>query len=140
MAIQLRTSTGSLTKVTVRLRRRAGKVVDTVRLARVSTPKRRAVLRVNGKMPGAGRYMVLAARGGRTRASTASGSAERHGAPRVLGARGKADAKGGAWAFASGRSPVFRGLSDVIRPQTTQPLRRVAPAAPPASPATPASP
>jgi hypothetical protein len=65
VAIQLWTTTGSLTKLTVRLRHRAG-VPDTVRLARVSTHKRRVVLRVKGKMPKPGRYTVLVARGGTT--------------------------------------------------------------------------
>jgi hypothetical protein len=65
VAIQLWTTTGSLAKVTVRLRR-GGKVVDTVHVARVGTRKRRVVLRVKGKMPKPGRYTVLAARGGKT--------------------------------------------------------------------------
>jgi hypothetical protein len=65
VAIQLWTTTGSLTKMTVRLRR-GGKVVDTVHLARLGTRKRRVVLRVKGKMPKAGRYTVLAAHAGKT--------------------------------------------------------------------------
>jgi hypothetical protein len=65
VAIQLWTTTGTLTKLTVRLRHR-GNVVDTVRVARVGTRKRRVVLRVKGKMPKPGRYTVLAARAGRT--------------------------------------------------------------------------
>jgi Secretory lipase len=65
VAVALWTTTGALSKVTVRLRR-AGKVVDTVRLARVGTHKRRVILRVRGKMPKPGRYTVLAARHGKT--------------------------------------------------------------------------
>jgi hypothetical protein len=65
VAIQLWTTTGALTKVTVRLRRGRA-TVDTVRLARVGTRKRRVVLRVKGTMPQAGRYAVLVARGGKT--------------------------------------------------------------------------
>jgi hypothetical protein len=65
VAIQLWTTTGSLTKVTVRLRRRA-KAVDAVRLARVSTHRRRVVLRVKGKLPKPGRYTVVVTRGGKT--------------------------------------------------------------------------
>jgi hypothetical protein len=65
VAIRLWTASGSLSKVTVRLRR-SGKVVDTVRLARVGTRKRQVVLRVKGRMPKPGRYTVLAARAGRT--------------------------------------------------------------------------
>lgn len=61
VVIQLWTSTGKLTKLTVRLRRGA-KVVDTVRLARVGTHKRRVVLRVKHKMPKRGRYTVTVAR------------------------------------------------------------------------------
>ncbi|HTU95937.1 MAG TPA: lipase family protein [Solirubrobacteraceae bacterium] len=65
VAVSLWTTTGSLTKVTVRLRR-AGRTVDTVHLARVRTRKRRVILRVKGKMPRAGRYTVTAARRGKT--------------------------------------------------------------------------
>jgi len=65
VAIQLWTTTGALTRVTVRLRRGRA-TVDTARLARVGTGKRRVVLRVKGKMPKPGRYAVLVARGGKT--------------------------------------------------------------------------
>jgi hypothetical protein len=65
VAIQVWTSTAALTKVTVRLRRGRA-TVDTVRLARVGTGKRRVVLRVKGKMPRRGRYTVLAAHAGKT--------------------------------------------------------------------------
>ena len=54
VAIQLWTTTGSLTKVTVRLRH-AARTLDTVHLARVTSHKRRVVLRVKGKMPKRGR-------------------------------------------------------------------------------------
>ena len=65
MAIQLWTTTGALTRLTVRLRRGRA-TVDTVRLARVGTERRRVVLRVKGKMPKPGRYALLVARGGKT--------------------------------------------------------------------------
>jgi hypothetical protein len=65
VAISLWTTTGALTKVTVRLRR-SGKVLDTVRLARVTTHKRRIIMRVKGQMPKPGRYRVAAARRGKT--------------------------------------------------------------------------
>ncbi len=65
VAIQRWTTTGSLTKLTVRLRRGA-KAVDTVRVARVSIHKWRVVLRVKGQLPKPGRYAVVVARGGHT--------------------------------------------------------------------------
>jgi Secretory lipase len=65
VAIQLWTTTGSLTKLTVRLRR-GGKIADTVRVARVTTRKRRVVLRIRHAMPKPGRYTVLVASGGKT--------------------------------------------------------------------------
>ncbi|HEY6522893.1 MAG TPA: lipase family protein, partial [Solirubrobacteraceae bacterium] len=65
VAIQLWTTTGALTKLTVRLRRGRA-TVDTVPLARVGTGRRRVVLRVKGKMPKPGRYALLVARGGKT--------------------------------------------------------------------------
>jgi Secretory lipase len=65
VAIQLWTSKGTLTKLTVRLRRGA-KVLDTVKLARVTTHKRKVVLRVKGKMPKSGRYTLVVARGKKT--------------------------------------------------------------------------
>jgi hypothetical protein len=51
--------------VTLRLRR-GRTTLDTVRLARVGTHRRRVILRVKGKMPKPGRYAVLAARTGKT--------------------------------------------------------------------------
>jgi hypothetical protein len=65
VAVTLWTSTGTLTDVTVRLRR-GHKLVDTVRLARVTSHKRRIVLRVKGKMPRPGRYAIVVARRGKT--------------------------------------------------------------------------
>jgi hypothetical protein len=65
MAVALWTTTGALSKVTVRLRR-AGKVVEAVRLARVGTHHRRVILRVKGTTPKPGRYTVLAAHHGKT--------------------------------------------------------------------------
>jgi hypothetical protein len=65
VAIQLWTKGGTLTKVTVRLRR-AGRTRDTVRLARVTGHKRRVVLRVKHRMPPPGRYTVVVARAGKT--------------------------------------------------------------------------
>jgi hypothetical protein len=65
VAVQLWTSTGTLTKLTVRLRRGA-KVVDSVRVGRVGTRKRQVVLRVKGKMPTPGRYALVVARGKKT--------------------------------------------------------------------------
>jgi hypothetical protein len=65
VAIQLWTTTGTLTRLTVGLRR-GGKMADTVRVAHVSTPKRRVVLRVKGRMPKPGRYTVVVARAGKT--------------------------------------------------------------------------
>jgi hypothetical protein len=70
VAIQLWTTTGTLTRLTVRLRR-DGKLADTVRLARVSTHERRVVLRVKGKMPKPGHYTVVVARAGKTLAQHA---------------------------------------------------------------------
>ena len=70
VAVALWTTTGALSKVTVRLRR-AGKVVDAVRLTRVGTHHRRVILRVKSKMPRPGRYTVLAARRGKTLAKHA---------------------------------------------------------------------
>ena len=65
VAIQLWTTTGTLTRLTVGLRR-GGKLADTVRVARVGTHKRRVVLRVKGKMPKPGRYTVVVVGGGKT--------------------------------------------------------------------------
>ncbi len=70
VAVALWTPTGALSRVTVRLRR-AGKVLDAVRLTRVGTHQRRVILRVKGKMPRPGRYTVLAARRGKTLAKHA---------------------------------------------------------------------
>ncbi len=62
VALQLWTSRGVLTRLTVRLRRGA-KVLDTVRVARVSTHERRVVLRVKRRMPKPGRYAIVVVRG-----------------------------------------------------------------------------
>lgn len=65
LAISLWATTGTLTRLTVRLRR-AGKVMDAVQVARVGTHRHRVILRVQGRMPRPGRYTVLATRRGRT--------------------------------------------------------------------------
>lgn len=65
VAVQLWTSTGTLTRLTIRLRRGA-KVLDRVRVARVTPHKRQVVLRVKGKMPTPGRYTLVVARGRKT--------------------------------------------------------------------------
>jgi Secretory lipase len=65
VAVQLWSTTDALTKVTLRLRR-GRTTLDTVRLARVGTHRRRVILRVKGTMPKPGRYTVLAARTGKT--------------------------------------------------------------------------
>jgi hypothetical protein len=65
VAVQLWTTTGTLKRLVVRLRR-AGRVVDTVRLGRVSTRRRRLVLRTRGRMPRAGSYTVTVTHGRRT--------------------------------------------------------------------------
>jgi hypothetical protein len=65
VAVSLWTTSGALTKLTLRLRR-GHATVDTVRLAHVGIHRRRVILRVKGKMPRAGHYTVLAARRGTT--------------------------------------------------------------------------
>ena len=65
VAVQLWTSTGTLTKLTVTLRR-AGHAVGTVKLTRLTTARHRLVLRAGGRMPRAGRYTVLVTQGHKT--------------------------------------------------------------------------
>jgi hypothetical protein len=65
IVIQLWMTSGTLSHVTINLRR-TGRVADRVRLARVTTKRRRVVLRVRRRMPRPGRYTIVVAQGGRT--------------------------------------------------------------------------
>jgi len=65
IAIRLWTTTGTLKKLVVSLRRR-GKLVARIRVARVTTHKRRLILRHRGRMPSRGRYTLRVTQGRRT--------------------------------------------------------------------------
>jgi hypothetical protein len=63
--LQLWTSTGTLKHLVLKLHR-AGKVVDTIRIASVSTRGKVLVLRVKHKLPPAGRYRITVSQSGKT--------------------------------------------------------------------------
>jgi Secretory lipase len=68
VAVQLWSSTGTIKSVVVRLRR-GRKVLDTIRIARVTTHKRQIVLTVRRRTPGRGRYAIVATQSRRTLAT-----------------------------------------------------------------------
>ena len=65
VAIRLWTTTGTLKKLVVSLRR-GRKLIARIRVARVTTHKRRLVLRHRGRMPRRGRYTLRVTQGRRT--------------------------------------------------------------------------
>jgi hypothetical protein len=68
VALKLWTSRGAMTKLVVKLRQ-GRKLIDTVRVARLTTRKHRVVLRSHGRTPRKGRYTITVTQGRHTLAT-----------------------------------------------------------------------